>query len=161
MREDVYAAPLSYAIESVTAQAGDVAAIVRGSFQVPDWLRGSPFLHRDAAGRPQVVGTLTLDFILALPRSAQTEGRAPLIMYQHGNPGSAENEVPGSAEAFLAEEGFAVAGFTDVLNRRWPVVEDQNFFIFGADVHRRRADFYLQTYAEQMAFLRVLRRPTP
>ena len=158
MREDVYAAPLSYAIESVTAQAGDVAAIVRGSFQVPDWLRGSPFLHRDAAGRPQVVGTLTLDFILALPRSAQTEGRAPLIMYQHGNPGSAENEVPGSAEAFLAEEGFAVGGFTDVLNRRWPVVDDQNFFIFGVllftgDV----ADFYLQTYAEQMAFLRVLR----
>jgi len=158
MREDIHAAPVSYAIDTVTPRAGNVAAIVRGSYEVPDWTGGAPFLQRGADGRPQVVGTSRLDFVLALPRSAATDGFAPLIMYQHGNPGSAESEVPGSAEAFLAQEGFAVGGFTDVLNRNWPTTDDQNFFIFGillftGDV----VDLYLQTYAEQMAFLRLLR----
>lgn len=158
MREDILAAPASYAIDSVTPESGDVAAIVRGSFEVPDWFGGAPFLQRDAGGQPQVVGTSTLDFILALPRSAEAEGFAPVIMYQHGNPGSAENEVPGSAQSFLGSEGFAVGGFTDVLNRRWPVVADQNVFIFSILLFTGRVpDFYVQTYAEQMAFLRLLR----
>jgi len=158
MREDIFAAPLSYTIDSVTPESGEVAAIVRGDLEVPDWLAGAPFLHRDADGRPQVVGTSTLSFVLALPRLAETDGFAPIVMYQHGNPGSAESEVPGSARGFLAENGFAVGGFTDVLNRRWPIVEDQNFYIFSLLVFTGDVvDLYLQTYAEQMAFLRFLR----
>lgn len=157
MREDVHASPVSYTIDSVTPGYGDVAAIVQGSFEVPDWLGGGSFLLRDANGRPRVVGTSTLPFILALPQSAETDGFAPVIMYQHGNPGSAENEVPGAAQDFLGSEGFAVGGFTDVLNRRWPIVDDQNLFIFGVLLFSGDLpDFYLQIYAEQMAFLRVL-----
>ena len=157
MREDIFAEPVSYTIDSVTAESGSVAAIVRGSFEVPDWLGGLAFFQRDVDGEPQVLGTLTLPFILALPRSAETEGFAPIVMYQHGNPGSAENEVPGSARAFLADEGFAVAGFTDVLNRRWPVVYDQNMYIFAVLLATGRVtDMYLQIHAEQMAFLRLL-----
>jgi hypothetical protein len=115
-----------------------------------------PFVSRDASGRPLVAGTLDLPFILALPASAE-EGHAPLVMYQHGNPGSAESEVPGSA-AFLAPEGFAVAGFTDPLNRFFANTSDQTVGIFGVllatgDV----AEFWLQTYGEQLAFLRMLR----
>jgi hypothetical protein len=158
MREDIFASPVSYTIDSVTPVSGDVAAIVRGSFEVPDWLGGGSFLLRHADGRPMVVGTSTLPFILALPRSAETDGFAPIIMYQHGNPGSAESEVPDSAQDFLGSEGFAVGGFTDVLNRRWPIVDDQNFFIFGVLLFTGDLpDFYLQIYAEQMAFLRLLR----
>jgi hypothetical protein len=157
MREDIFAEPVSYAIESVTADSGDVAAMVRGSFEMPDWLGGQAFIQRDAVGQPQAVGTATLGFILALPRSAETEGPAPIIMYQHGNPGSAENEVPWSAHGFLAAEGFAVGGFTDLLNRRWPIVGDQNVNIFAVVLATGRVpDFWLQIYAEQMAFLRVL-----
>jgi hypothetical protein len=77
-------------------------------------------------------------------------------MYQHGNPGSAEDEVPGAA-SFLAPEGFAVAGFTDPLNRFFATVDDQTVGIFGVllatgDV----AEFWLQTYGEQFAFLHML-----
>jgi hypothetical protein len=50
-----------------------------------------------------------------------------------------------------------VAGFTDVLNRRWPVVDDQNNYIFAVLLATGRlTDLYRQIYAEQMAFLRVL-----
>jgi hypothetical protein len=157
MREGIFAQPVSYTIESVTAQSGSVAAIVRGTFDVPDWLGMQAFFQRDANGEPLVIGTLTLDFILALPRFAETDGFAPIIMYQHGNPGSAENEVPGAAQGFLAAEGFAVGGFTDVLNRRWPVVNDQNNHIFAVLLATGRLpDYYFQIYAEQMAFLRLL-----
>jgi hypothetical protein len=99
---------------------------------------------------------LELPFVLALPRAAEA-GFAPIVLYQHGNPGSAEDEVPGAASGFLAAEGLAVAGFTDPLNRFFPTVDDQTVGIFGVllatgDV----AEFWLQTYGEQLAFLHVL-----
>jgi hypothetical protein len=159
MREDIHAAPLSYSIDTVTAtpQSSIHAAVVWGSFEAPDWLGASPFLQRDVDGTPLVFGTSTLNFVLTLPRAAETEGFAPIIMYQHGNPGSAEEEVYWTSESFLAPEGFAVAGFTDLLNRRWPVVADQNFWIFSILLFNGRVpDIYLQIYGEQMAFLRLL-----
>jgi hypothetical protein len=79
-------------------------------------------------------------------------------MYQHGNPGSAQNEVPGAARSFLGGAGFAVGGFTDVLNRTYATVLDQQFAIFGVVlVAGEPPDFYIQTYAEQVAFLYALR----
>ena len=157
MREDIHASPVSYAIDSVTPDYGDVAAIVRGSFEVPDWLGGSPFLQRDADGQPLVVGTSTLDFILALPRSAETDGLRAHRHVPARQSGERRGRGAGERPGFLADEGFAVGGFTDVLNRRWPIVDDQNFWIFSILLFTGRLpDVYLQTYAEQMAFLRLL-----
>jgi hypothetical protein len=158
LREQVFAAEPSFTVDAIEPRPfGNVAALVYGTFESPNWMFGlSPFVERDAAGRPvPAPEKLQLPFVLALPRAAES-GHAPLVMYQHGNPGSAENEVPGAA-SFLAPAGFAVAGFTDPLNRFFPTVDDQTVGIFGVllatgDV----AEFWLQTYGEQLAFLHVL-----
>jgi pimeloyl-ACP methyl ester carboxylesterase len=78
-------------------------------------------------------------------------------MYQHGSPGSAQAEVPNAARGFLGAAGFAVAGFTDPLNRQFPTVTDQQFAILGNVLFNGQApDFYIEQYAEQMAFVRAL-----
>jgi hypothetical protein len=157
LREQVVAAAPSYTVTSVESGEGDVAAFVHGTFRSPNWMfRLGAFVTRDGSGHPLVAGTLDIPFVLALPGAA-VQGHAPLVMYQHGNPGSAEGEVPGAAE-FLAPDGFAVAGFTDPLNRFFASVSEQTVGIFGVllatgDV----AEFWLQTYGEQLAFLRMLR----
>jgi hypothetical protein len=158
MRQSVLAQPPNVAIGSVTPQAsGPFAALVDGTFDAPSWGTGA-FLNRGASGLPEPVGTQAIDFVMGLPRAPLGGGRAPLAMYQHGNPGSAQEEVPGGGGQFLALSGFAVAGFTDVLNRRWPVIDDQQLAIFGVLLATAEApEFYLQTYAEQLAFVQALR----
>jgi hypothetical protein len=157
MRDDAFATPPNVTISSVQADADpDVAAIVRGTFDAPVWRNGA-FVTRDAAGLPVQIGTQSIDFILALPAAAASAGHAPIVMYQHGNPGSAQAEVPGSARSFLGQAGFAVGGFTDVLNRMYATVDDQTFAIFGVVlVSGLPPDFYIQTYGEQLAFLHAL-----
>jgi hypothetical protein len=152
LREDVFASGVSYEITSVEARGGSVAAVVEGTFDTPVWRNGA-FLARNESGVPSVVGSQSLGFVLALPVSAET-APAPIVMYQHGNPGSAEDEVPGN---FLTGEGFAVGGFTDVLNRDFADVGTQALGIFGVLLGTGRVpEFWLQTHAEQIAFLRVL-----
>lgn len=158
MRQQVHAAAPSFTIDTVTPGGGNVAAYVAGTFQAPDWRGSSFFLSRDGSGVPLPVGTVSIPFILALPNAAATTGHAPITMYQHGNPGSAQNEVPGAAQNFLAAGGFAVAGFTDVLNRDYPVIDDQQLAIFAVVLFSGDIpDFYVQTYGEQMAFVRTLK----
>ncbi|MEN8181958.1 MAG: hypothetical protein ABFS46_05420 [Myxococcota bacterium] len=156
LRDDVLEDAVSFTIDSVEEGAGSVAAIVHGSFRVPRWRNGA-FLMRDREGRPSVSGRLDLPFVLALPRAAETGG-VPIAMYQHGNPGSAESEVPESAGSFLAAEGFAVAGFTDTLNRDFGSLANQALATFSVLLATGRVpEFWSQTYAEQIAFLEVLR----
>jgi hypothetical protein len=155
MREDVYEAPASFDVTSVVPGSGSVAAIVSGTFQAPSWRIG-PFFERDADGLPVVVDTVDLPFTLALPMAAE-EGYAPIVMYQHGNPGTAEASVPVSAETFLAPEGFAVAGITDAINRVAPTLDAQQFLLFFTLLSvGDLADFDLQTLGEQLAFLQLL-----
>jgi hypothetical protein len=107
-------------------------------------------------------GSKAVAFTLALPKAALS-GPVPIAMYQHGNPGSAEDEVPRAARRSLAADGFAVIGFTDVLNRELsagisnpddailaqvaPVLQD-------ILTNARIPDFWLETRAEMLAFLR-------
>ena len=98
-------------------KGGAVAALVRGTWTAPEWRTGDGVLARHpASGDPIQTGTRKLPFVLALPRAA-LEGSVPVVMYQHGNPGSAPEEVVRHARESLAEAGFAVIGFTDVVNR--------------------------------------------
>jgi hypothetical protein len=76
-------------------------------------------------------------------------------MYQHGNPGSS-SEVFGAA-GHLSPAGFAVIGFTDLLNAELPSTDAQFLAIFGAIVFSQKVpDFYVETYGEQLAFLRLI-----
>jgi hypothetical protein len=169
IKEDLLAAePPAFSIDQVEPghiYGPDVAALVRGTWQAPEW-RGSErlFFQRDANGRPMRTRTQVVPFVLALPLAA-LDGPVPVVMYQHGNPGSAEGEVPGHAARSLAAAGFAVIGFTDNLNRE--VSKDvigneqkiaaQVTAIFFALVDQRRVpDYWAQTNAEQLAFLRMI-----
>ncbi|MCP3985932.1 MAG: hypothetical protein GY723_16240 [bacterium] len=157
MRQDVLATPPNVVITSVTASSDpDVAAIVEGTFDTPTWL-SALYLQRDAMGVPFSSGTKSVPFVLSLPASAATGVAAPIIMYQHGNPGSAEGEVPYSGQRF-GGDGFAVAGFTDAINRTLPDIAFQQQVIFGNVIlNGASPDFYMTTYAEQMAFVSALK----
>jgi hypothetical protein len=157
------AAP-GFTIDSIEpGTSPDVAAIVRGTWQAPEWRRGL-FFVRDDAGLPVRQGTNDVPFVLALPAAAN-DGHAPITMYQHGNPGSAEREVPGEARDYLGEAGFAVIGFTDNLNREVSQGETDTVaaitrqvteIFFALISNRKLPDFWVQLNAEQIAFVRLL-----
>ncbi len=148
--------PPSVQITSIQPDTGEVAALVKGTWQAPEW-RVNFNIARFPDGTPVVIKQKPIPFILAIPRSAES-APAPIVMYQHGNPGSAENEVPRQARGYLAENGFAVAGFTDTISR--DVGSDTNLQntaimgpLFSVGV---LPDFWYQTTGEQLSFIRML-----
>jgi hypothetical protein len=169
VKQQVLAAPPpAYTITSVDVQAQDspMAAIVRGTWQAPEWrTEGDPRLYfaRDGEGRPMQTGSKAIPFTLALPKAA-LDGAVPIAMYQHGNPGSSEAEVPSAARRSLAAAGFAVIGFTDVLNRELSAgVTDPDQAILlqvapvlgGIVTNAKIPDFWIETRSEMLAFLRL------
>jgi len=147
------------------AKGSAVAAIVQGYWRAPEWRRGKRALARDpVSADPIQVAKRKLPFVLALPRAA-FKGPVPVVMYQHGNPGSARDEVLRHARASLADAGFAVIGFTDVINREVSPPGP------GPGERARRQlvnillslletggmpDHFMQTVAEQLSFIRVI-----
>lgn len=166
IKQEVMAAPPpAFTITSVEESAfPQIAAIVRGTWQAPDWRNGKYFRRDPNTGAPVRTKTNTVPFILALPAAA-LDGPVPITMYQHGNPGSAEREVPSDARDYLAEAGFAVIGFTDNLNREVsPGVIDSTAAItaqivdifFSLVQNQKVPDYWVETNAEQLAFLRMI-----
>jgi len=147
------APPPTYQITSVTGGGTPLAAEVRGTWQAPNW-RDGYFISRDFYGNPVVTGTQTVDFVLALPSAALT-GPVPVVMYQHGSPGSADGVI-GQALGGLAEAGFAVIGFTDTMNRELGSVNHNPWLFQTLLSEWRFPNFAIQTCGEQMAFLRVI-----
>lgn len=157
MKEQILARPLpAFTVTSVSQGFGDVAAVVRGTWEAPNW-RTQFFVARDVNGNPRVTGTLDVPFVLAMPRAAQDEP-VPVVMFQHGSPGSSEDVVWVAQAGGLAEAGFAVIGMTDALNREAGLnPDDQNTLLFSTLLQTRRfPHFPLQTYGDQMAFLRFI-----
>jgi pimeloyl-ACP methyl ester carboxylesterase len=157
MKEQILSGlPPSYTIESISLGSGDVSAVVRGTWQAPNWRESEYFISRDEDGNPKITGSLSVPFVLALPRAAESRP-VPVVMFQHGSPGGAES-VAWEARLTLAGAGFAVIGFTDTLNRELGQDLDyQNTVLFQTLVLERRfPDFAMQTYGDQMAFLRVI-----
>jgi len=169
IKEDLLAGPApGYVIDSVesgTPFGVDVAAIVKGRWEAPDFRGGDTlYFERGSDGRPMRTRTQSVPFILALPRAA-LDGPVPIVMYQHGNPGSAQDEVPRHAGRSLAGAGLALIGFTDNLNREVSLgmgtddeqVAAQVTAVFFALVNNRRVpDYWMETSAEQLAFVRLI-----
>ena len=142
-----------------------VAAVVQGTWTAPDWRDSGRQLARDPnSGAPVQTGLQTLPFTLALPRAAY-RGPVPVVMYQHGNPGSAREEVVEVARDSLAAAGFAVIGFTDLINREvsppgppvdarahWQVIH----VLLRMMATSKFPDYFVLTVAEQFAFLRAI-----
>jgi hypothetical protein len=148
------------------AEGSAVAAVVHGRWTAPEWRQSRRKLARDSESEaPVQIGVRKIPFILALPRAA-LEGPVPVVMYQHGNPGTAQEEVLRHARDSLAEAGFAVVGFTDTINREvsppGPDVREQgrrqivNVILLSLLETGDIADYFLQTVAEQLAFLRAI-----
>lgn len=157
MKEQILAGPPpAYQIQSVTSGPGTVAAIVRGTWQAPNWRENQYFIARDANGNPRITGSLTVPFVLAIPDAAAS-GPVPVVMFQHGSPGSSE-QVVWEAQLTLAAAGFAVVGFTDAINRELGQNSDyMNAVTFQTLLDTwRLPHFSMQTYGDQMAFLRVI-----
>jgi len=157
MKEQVLAGPPpSYSFASVVPGSGSVAAVVRGTWEAPNWREDEHFISRDASGDPQITGSLTVPFVLAIPEAAES-GPVPVVMFQHGSPGDSEG-AHWEASAGLAEAGFAVIGFTDTMNRELGQDLDfHNAFLFETLLTKQRfPHFPMQLYGEQMAFLRVI-----
>jgi hypothetical protein len=169
IRDDVFHRNPAPAVTIVSVSpdsspTSSIAAIVRGTFDAPDYRSNGVNLQRDVSGRPVRVRTRPLDFTLAIPKAALA-GPVPVTMYQHGNPGS-QDEVISEARAYLCAAGFAVMGFTDVLNRDVapPSTGDATARITAQVVNivlnlignDRLPDYWVETHAEQIAFLRVL-----
>jgi hypothetical protein len=157
------AAAPQFTVTSVTPDTTpgtDVAAFVEGTWSPPDWSTGGNFVDRDATGVPTPAGMATLGFTLALPKSAATTP-APIVMYQHGQPGNAPTEVPNAAHRGLAKAGFATIGFTDVANRdvipNGQIVQ-LNVQAFATLLTDNDLPDYLSllTHADQLSFLKML-----
>jgi hypothetical protein len=110
-------------------------------------------------------GTRPVGFVVALPDAA-FEAPVPVTLYQHGNPGSAEEEVVNHARRGLAEAGFAVIGFTDALNREvsppGPSEEERARrqlvdLVLRVLLNGKVPDYFVETNGEQLAFLRAIR----
>jgi hypothetical protein len=166
IKEDLVGAPPpAFTITAVEpGTAPQLAAVVRGTWEAPDWRENKFFKHDPVSGRPVQTRTNTVPFILALP-AASLDGPVPITMYQHGNPGSAEREVPSDARDYLAAAGFAVIGFTDNLNREvsagmtdpTAAITAQITDIFFTLLQNQRVpDYWVETNAEQLAFLRMI-----
>jgi hypothetical protein len=162
IREQTLAAPPpAFTITSAdadTKSGSNIAAIVRGTWSPPNWSTDKLFIDRDAAGKPSHGAAQAIPFILALPKG---DGPAPVIMYQHGQPGSSEREVPQLAREGLAKAGFAVIGFTDYANR--VVIPDGSIVKLNTDAltnlltkHQLPDYLSLLTHAEQLAFIRMI-----
>jgi hypothetical protein len=151
--------------DEAIAAGSEVAAVVTGTWQAPDFRGADGSLARDpGSGRPLRMRTRPIGFVLALPRAALL-GAVPVNIYQHGNPGSAEEEVVEQARRSLAAAGFAVIGFTDVVNREIsPPGPDHrsraqlqvSTLLLHLLWHKRAPDAWVETNAEQLAFLRAI-----
>ena len=166
----------SVSIEALPLRAGDrnsegdggepaLAAVIRGLWSSTHWLDNESRFARDPdTGLPVPTGSRRQQFTLALPRAA-FDGPVPVVMYQHGNPGSAEEEVVRHARRYLAAAGFAVVGFDDAMNRgidgsrlsdaqraNRQIVEILVRILASSDM----PDFFAQTIADQIAFVRTI-----
>ncbi len=149
--------PPSFDVDSVQLfTTGPDRVQVDGTWSTPDFRTPTNLLNRDGAGLPAISRFRDQPFVLSLP-AEQGPGPFPVIMYQHGNPGSAESEVPSQSRRFLADEGYAVIGFTDIQNREIGDVDAQTLAIFATLLTAQQViDIQTQTYADQISMLKLI-----
>ncbi|HTF33007.1 MAG TPA: hypothetical protein VK714_04810 [Myxococcota bacterium] len=154
-------------VENDPVHGSPTAAIVRGTFEAPDYRSGTaaapgPNFVRDASGRPLRQRTRPVPFTLTLPRTTPARP-VPVVMYQHGNPGN-QDEVIASARSYLSAAGFAAIAFTDILNREVAptgtseerVLAQLGFTVEGLLANHRVPDAWAETHAEQIAFVKFI-----
>jgi hypothetical protein len=171
VRADVDAEPppalVITSVENDPVHASPTAAIVRGTFEAPDYRSGTAAAPganfvRDASGRPLRQRTRPVPFTLTIPRLPSPHP-VPVVMYQHGNPGN-QDEVIASARSYLSAAGFAAIAFTDILNREVApagtseerILAQLGFTVEGLLANHKVPDAWAETHAEQIAFVKFI-----
>jgi pimeloyl-ACP methyl ester carboxylesterase len=94
---------------------------VSGTFEVPLFLTSTTDengrIQRDANGAPRASAMHNVNFVAMVPRSAETRGPLPLLLFGHGLFGSGAGELglaasPSYMQRFLNDQGF-IAVATD------------------------------------------------
>ena len=90
--------------------------VLRGTIELPYYLDGDLISvnHDPGTGALAPTGTDVVPFVMRIPNDAP--GPLPIVIYQHGSPGSPE-EVLSSSQQFLVDAGYAVIGIQDLANR--------------------------------------------
>lgn len=138
-----------------TSSAAQV--VYRGTVTLPLWLEDLSFVQvtRDVGGAPVSVTTDDVPFVFRVPIGA-TEPM-PIVIYQHGNPGSPD-EVLSGRQTFLLDAGYAVLGIQDFQNRQFGEdIANQTTQIIGRLAFQNgQALTNFQTHADMMGILRAI-----
>lgn len=158
IKEDALAAaPPVLTTTSVQSRA-DGGAILSGTVLLPSYL--DPVhqgLARDPlTRRPVRTGADAVGFVLRLP-PASAPSPAPIVMYQHGNPGSPAEIANDSLNGYLAHAGFAIGGIQDTINRKFGDISTQVGATFFFILQTRAVPaWWTQTGSDMIHFLRAL-----
>jgi tellurite resistance protein TerC len=156
VKEQLLAAdPPQLEVSRETVEDGD--RVLRGVLRLPSYL--TPDLvevTRDPRdGRPRAEADDAVPFVLRIPGHAQQP--LPIVIYQHGSPGSPE-EINAAANRFLLDAGYALIGIEDFANRRFGA----NFTTLTLGILLRVASAghvplaQLQTHADLLGLLRAI-----
>jgi hypothetical protein len=116
-KEQALAAPPSLLDVTDTQVLAD-EVVHRGTLTVPVFLNESlTDVTRDAGtGAPTALVTEDVPFVFRIPTGLG--GPLPVVIYQHGSPGSPE-EITGGGNGQVTDAGYAMLGLQDLGNRRF------------------------------------------
>ncbi|RIL03943.1 MAG: hypothetical protein DCC71_14595 [Proteobacteria bacterium] len=147
--------PNNFCIRTV----GTRALEIRGRVQLPNYrdpdLR--VFARDEITGEPLQTGVSNVPFMMTLPIEA-LDGPVPIVMYQHGNPGSPLEATRDGGTGYLDDAGFAVAGIQDTLNREigQDIALQVSVILFFSVQVQQLPDYWVQTGADMIGFLRAI-----
>jgi hypothetical protein len=147
--------PNNFCIRTVATRALEIRGRVRlPNFRDPDYRL---FVRDETTGLPVAQAIVEVPFMMSLPLEA-LDGPVPIVMYQHGNPGSPLEAIRDGGTGYLDDAGWAVAGIQDTLNREIaPDVALQVQFILLLSVSSQQLpDYWNQTGADMIGFLRAI-----
>jgi hypothetical protein len=132
---------------------------IRGRVRLPDYRDPSllVFSRDETTGLPVVTRTNEVPFMMSLPFES-LDGPVPIVMYQHGNPGSPTEALSDGGNGYHDDAGFAVAGIQDTLNREigQNVATQVQVILFFSVQVGQLPDYWIQTGADMIGFLRAI-----
>lgn len=145
----------NFCIRTVATRALEIRGRVRlPNYRDPDYRL---FVRDETTGLPVVQATVEVPFMMSLPFEA-LDGPVPIVMYQHGNPGSPLEAIRDGGTGYLDDAGWAVAGIQDTLNREiaQDVALQVQFILLLSVSSQQLPDYWNQTGADMIGFLRAI-----
>lgn len=152
--------PVLEVASETTAADGDL--VLRGSLELPFYLdaaytgvardpeSGEPQARRDATPAERHV-----PFVFRIPANATAP--LPIVIYQHGAPGSPE-EINSASEEFLLDAGYALIGIQDLGSRLFGAersAQSYEILVRVAFAHHMPL-LHFQTHADLFGLLRAI-----